>query len=489
MIVLYSTVLLGIIVMFILTGNYKKEIRQNICKGRLYIFSGLSMFIADKIYKRFGIFNNDDIRKKIQKLEPNKDSKKQVYLLLVNKISQVILCIIFFMILGVFNCIFIRLAGDKSITILQRPEAGEGQRIYNLEVISRGEDIEKETVALTIDEYTMSEDEINQLLDKSLNQLLIECLGENTDYANITKKMNFSNKNSEKISILHSVNGDGFLHENGTLNEKQIFEYYDKNHTNSIESFFSIIVSYGNIVKEYQQPIEIKLENKKDMLPYKIMNEINKNSSTNEKNVILPDNINGNTIKFYEKKEKETVLFIILGIGMGVLIFVAGDEKLKKQLKKRNMQLETDYASIVCKLTLLNEAGSTLLMAWDKIIADYESEKIKYGYRYAYEEMKITRQRMKNGVPEAEAYAEFGRRCDTASYIKLGCLLEQNIKKGTKGLKNILEREVREAFSERKLLAKKKGEEASTKLLVPMMLMLVVSMVVVIVPAFMSMSL
>ena len=114
---------------------------------------------------------------------------------------------------------------------------------------------------------------------------------------------------------------------------------------------------------------------------------------------------------------------------------------------------------------------------------------MQYGYRYAYEEMKIARYRMKSGVPEAEAYAEFGRRCDTASYIKLGCLLEQNIKKGTKGLKSILEGEVREAFADRKLLAKKKGEEASTKLLLPMLLMLLVSMAVVIVPAFMSMNL
>ena len=346
-----------------------------------------------------------------------------------------------------------------------------------------------ENVVLTIDEYKMSEDEINQELDRILEQLLIKSLGKNIDYKNITKSLDFSNRDFNNVTVFFTVNEDGFLNENGTLNEEQIYEYYEKNHTDSIKSSFSVIVSYQNFDKEFYQPIEIKLEDKQNMFSYKIMKEIGRNCSDNEKNIVLPNYIDGKPIKFLEKKEKESVLFALLGICMGVLIFLAEDEKLKKRLKIRKMQLETDYASIVCKLTLLNEAGSTLLMAWERIIADYESEKMKYGYRYAYEEMKIARYRMKSGISEAEAYAEFGRRCDTASYIKLGCLLEQNIKKGTKGLKNILDGEVREAFADRKLLAKKKGEEASTKLLLPMLLMLLVSMVVIIVPAFMSMNL
>ncbi|MCI8669268.1 MAG: hypothetical protein HFI34_07095 [Lachnospiraceae bacterium] len=489
MLFLYCTVFLVILVMFIFTHSYKKELRQRLYKGKMYYLSGLSMYVADKVHKRFRIFNNNDIQKKIQKLEPDKDSRKQVYLQFVNKISIVILCIIFFMILGVFNGISIRLKGDKTVTTLQRPEPGNGPYTYNLDVINYEEDQVMENVVLTIDEYKMSEDEINQELDRILEQLLIKSLGKNIDYKNITKSLDFSNRDFNNVTVFFTVNEDGFLNENGTLNEEQIYEYYEKNHTDSIKSSFSVIVSYQNFDKEFYQPIEIKLEDKQNMFSYKIMKEIGRNCSDNEKNIVLPNYIDGKPIKFLEKKEKESVLFALLGICMGVLIFLAEDEKLKKRLKIRKMQLETDYASIVCKLTLLNEAGSTLLMAWERIIADYESEKMKYGYRYAYEEMKIARYRMKSGISEAEAYAEFGRRCDTASYIKLGCLLEQNIKKGTKGLKNILDGEVREAFADRKLLAKKKGEEASTKLLLPMLLMLLVSMVVIIVPAFMSMNL
>lgn len=485
---LYSIILLVILVMSIFTSKYKKEMRKKVCNGKKYFFCGLSMYIADNLHKRFRIFNDNELQKKIQKLEPDKDSKIQVYLDFINKVSTIILCIIFFMILGVFNCISIRLKGDKTVTVLSRPEAGKGAQTYHLDVVSHGDKV-KENVVLTIDEYKMSEDEISHHLDKVLNQVLHKCLGENKDYMNINKDLDFLNNDINDVSVYFAVDEDGFINENGTLNEKRIYDYYEKNHTYNIVTAFTVIVSYQDFNREFTQPIGIRLENKSNRLADKIMNEIDKKYSVNEKNIVLPNDIDGTTIKFLEKKEKESPFFIILGIGMGVLIFAAHDEKLKKQIKNRKIQLETDYASIVCKLTLLNEAGSTLLMAWDKIITDYESEKMNYGYRYAYEEMKIARYRMKNGVPEAEAYAEFGRRCDTASYIKLGCLLEQNIKKGTKGLKTILEGEVREAFADRKALAKKKGEEASTKLLMPMLLMLLVSMAVVIIPAFMSMNL
>ena len=65
-------------------------------------------------------------------------------------------------------------------------------------------------------------------------------------------------------------------------------------------------------------------------------------------------------------------------------------------------------------------------------------------------------------------------------------LLLQNLKKGSKGMAEMLSYEVGQAFEERKNLAKRFGEEAGTKLLFPMILMLVIVMVVLIIPAFLS---
>ena len=98
--------------------------------------------------------------------------------------------------------------------------------------------------------------------------------------------------------------------------------------------------------------------------------------------------------------------------------------------------------------------------------------------------MRQTCHEMDSGVTEAEGYENFGRRCDLQIYIRLGALLSQNLRKGTKGLSELLKLESIQAFEERKARAKRLGEEAGTKLLLPMFLMLVVVLIIVIVPAF-----
>ena len=65
-------------------------------------------------------------------------------------------------------------------------------------------------------------------------------------------------------------------------------------------------------------------------------------------------------------------------------------------------------------------------------------------------------------------------------------MLTQNLKKGSKGLLELLEQESSEAFEERRRRARAEGEKAGTKLLLPMMLMLGVVFLLILVPAFLS---
>ena len=96
---------------------------------------------------------------------------------------------------------------------------------------------------------------------------------------------------------------------------------------------------------------------------------------------------------------------------------------------------------------------------------------------------------MQSGITEAEAYERFGKRCGISVYMKFGALLAQNLKKGTKGMTDLLRNESDQAFENRKSRAKRLGEEAGTKLLAPMFGMLAIVLVIVIVPAFLSMQL
>lgn len=65
-------------------------------------------------------------------------------------------------------------------------------------------------------------------------------------------------------------------------------------------------------------------------------------------------------------------------------------------------------------------------------------------------------------------------------------MLSQNLRKGSRGITDLLAREAEEAFEDRKNMAKKLGEEAGTKLMIPMFIMLAVVFVIVTVPAFFS---
>lgn len=184
-----------------------------------------------------------------------------------------------------------------------------------------------------------------------------------------------------------------------------------------------------------------------------------------------------------------TWLYILsCGILSSVIVYMGRDRELKKKVEKREREMLLDYPEIVSKLTLLISAGLTLRAAFERVACDHAvcSHKRR---SYAMEEMMITVHRMRSGISEYEAYLDFGKRCAVKRYTKLGALFSQNIKKGSAGLLQELEREVQDAFEERKANARRVGEEASTRLLLPMVMMLSVVMIVVIVPAFMSFSL
>ncbi len=122
-----------------------------------------------------------------------------------------------------------------------------------------------------------------------------------------------------------------------------------------------------------------------------------------------------------------------------------------------------------------------------RIAEDYGITRGKTGRkREAYEEIWRTWQEMKSGIPEMECYERFARRCDLIPYMKMGALLSQNLKKGAKGISEMLRMEAVQALEDRKSRARQLGEEAGTRLLIPMLLMLIIVITIVVVPAFLS---
>ena len=157
-------------------------------------------------------------------------------------------------------------------------------------------------------------------------------------------------------------------------------------------------------------------------------------------------------------------------------------------------EMKLDYPQIINKFNLYIKSGMTIRKAWFKIAGEYEKDQKEKeqisdkacGRKKAYEEMVNVMYKISGGASEGECYEEYGIRCNLSEYRKFGMMLSQNLRKGTRGLTELLEREAEDAFEQRKNLAKKAGEEAGTKLMIPLFLMLIIVFAIVIVPAFFS---
>ena len=200
----------------------------------------------------------------------------------------------------------------------------------------------------------------------------------------------------------------------------------------------------------------------------------------------LPNELAGQPIRWNYPRDKGIWGLALLGaIGAG-LIYVAEKQKKQEEKKKREQQMFLDYPQLIGKFTLFLGAGMTPRTAWFKMAEEYINQRFRVDIRFAYEEMIRTMYEIQSGISEGECYEKFGRRCNISQYRKFGALLSQNLRKGTKGITNILKKEADNAFEERKNMAKKLGEEAGTKLLLPMFLMLGIVLIIIVVPAFLT---
>ncbi|MBO7729776.1 MAG: type II secretion system F family protein [Lachnospiraceae bacterium] len=426
----------------------------------------------------------------LQKLNPGrKDSKakrllKSIYvkenvdgelsLFYIKKTAAVLAILTAVSLLGCIVC-FVR-SRSTFLTEVERNPYGKGAASYPVEVEYQGK---AEEIDLSIEEVKLTEEEILTKMDESMEGITKEILGENENAETITRPIRFIS-NYQGIQIFWEIEDPKKLNYNGEISVDIV-----DNEPCLLQLFATL--SLGDIQKTYVIPIVLHApdESEQDKLIREITEKIEQSNSEYEKRVVLPTKVNGEDITFKTRQEHNEIVFLILGAVLIAAVLIGLDKGLEETVKKRKAQMTLDFSEIVSKMSLLYEAGLSIYKAWEKIVAEQEK---KGEERYAYREMKLVLEKISSGVSEKEAYRQFGKRCGLHSYIKLGNLLEQNLSKGTKGMKQSLQEEVEESLEERKKLARKKGEEASTKLLVPMVLMLLVVIVIIAVPALMSMN-
>jgi len=372
------------------------------------------------------------------------------------------------------------------INDIKRPDYQETAKELQLQV-SLGDQQMDTTVMVNPRVYTAEQIAgIFEEISKSLESIM---LGENSAPDNITEDVVFCQSVGDypvTIQWLSDnydvIDAEGIVH--NTLFEE----------TDSEIVVLTAILQYETYSAEYiyevtVKPCDLTKLNCQKKISEKIQNA--DNDSKEEEYLALPNKINGTSIVYRNKADWNQVIIIIMLGGAAIIAVIFGEQNnRKKALEKRKKQLKNDYAEMVTKITLLVGAGMTMRRAWERIAEDYQF-KLLHGHtkkKIVYEEMTESVNQLKAGVSEQLVYQEFGNRCDERLYMKFSSLLTQNLKKGSRELIAMLELETKEAFEERKNIAKRYGEEAGTKLLAPMIMMLFVVMVIVIVPALMNFS-
>ena len=371
---------------------------------------------------------------------------------------------------------------------VERNDYGKGTKTEELDV-KVGNHKKKVRTNVKVSERQYSTEEIQELFERIIRRMDKMILGENQTSDHVENNLNLVTEiPGEPVEVSWELDRYDVMNIKGDLQEKNIKKTGTLVKLNAVLTYTENEkeqAMYQSVICVYPKKLSGQEEIKKN-----IEKKIEKADVKNpEKEIMrLPEKLGNKNLRYYYPFDIRGVVVIAMSGMIGILLFALRKQNEKKEMEDRKKQMIRDYPEIVNKLTLYLGAGMTVKRAWRKVTEGYMREKTEGSERYAYEEMRQTCHEMDSGVTEAESYENFGRRCDVQMYIRLGALLSQNLRKGTRGLTELLKLESIQAFEERKAQAKRLGEEAGTKLLLPMFLMLAVVLVIVIVPAFLTLQ-
>ncbi len=398
--------------------------------------------------------------------------KKKIIIILI---LSVILSATLFLMENVFR------SSDK---VVKRNTYGEGKKVAQFEVAVEGK--EEGTIEIEVEEQEYSQKEIQKMFREVIAELDEVILGENESFNRVEKNLNLVTSLADyPVRIEWQLDSYTVMNLYGEIQEEHVVP-----EGTLVELRGSI--SYKDEEAIYVQSARVYPLTRQgmDKLLYELKQEVRRLEEGTRQNesFVLPEKTGGKQLTWTEKRENRWYYVLLLGIALCVYLVYRENERAKQDKRRRAEALLRDYPGMISKFTMLLSTGTTIRNAWEKIVQNYEQQKESMGTQPVYQEMMVTLREMQGGLPESEAYERFGKRCGTSTYLKFGTLLSQNLRKGSKGISDILRMEAIQSFENRKSTAKRLGEEAGTKLLVPMLGMLAVVFIMVMVPAFLSMQ-
>lgn len=371
---------------------------------------------------------------------------------------------------------------DEAGIHLTRSDYGEEENSYT--IAYEKEDKSWQELDITLEAVQYAPEELKVQFEQGFLYLEENMLGDNASLAEICNDMNLLKEiPNSGLSVTWSSEDYELISDSGTIQNAELTEPQAVG--------LQLELAYGEVTetRSYEVVLQPKEWSPEELKERQLQEEIAEllDASAYEKEVWLPEEIQGIRIQGKDASSVNAWLVLGFGIGICVLVWMRQKEMLNARVKRQKEELRMEYPYLVNQLLLYMEAGATVKGAFERILNQYEGEEQRQ--KSLYRELRVMWNEMHAGVTQEQAYMNFGKRIGLLPYMKLSSLLVQQLRKGSGGVAEQLEQEEHAAFEQRKEQAKKLGEEAGTKLLLPMILLMVISMVVVVCPALMNFAL
>lgn len=368
---------------------------------------------------------------------------------------------------------------QQPLTELSRPGKGADSVTEHLQV-QIGED--KTPIDVTVAAVPYDRKEEQTRIREASKNLETIFLGQNTSLDHVTMDLHMPTQiGDSEVTVQWYLDSWKYLEPDGTLKNEGLEE--------PVWIQVQALLSFGVENLTWNRTIQICPPEAPDtaMMIRMLQYQLQECQAGYEETVQLPAEVSEQAVTWYPQRDTRW-LWTTLLTGAALCGLWTGKKREDEQrLQKYERKMQLSYPDIVNRLSLYMGAGISIRHAWERIIRGYEKQRQMTGNSEdAYEQMKLALRQMQNGVAETVAYEQFGMDCRLSSYLKLGTLLSQNLRLGTGNLAEMLKAEAKDAFEDRKALARKIGEECESRLLLPMLLMLLSILIMIMYPAVSS---
>lgn len=470
---MYAVAAVGLVVYLVLFILSKKEavIDRDKKKGKFGAFQIMGLYLYKRLEKwKTSFLFDSKVDKNLKRLYPGSASDKLRRDYYADKFAKSLMIGWVGILLGLILCYQ---AKQEEIVLDGVVSRGTYSDQSKEIVLVLGEE---EEFPITVDTKRLTKGEAEELYEEFLTELSQVILGENSSLDQVSEDLLLVEElenypfyvewKSRSPEVMTSSGGIKEITKTEVLEMEATVTYFDM----EWEHIFQIRVIPPTYTKEELRYLEIESMLEKANL-----------DSAEEYYWNLPEEYEGELLEWKQKGSFGGLIVWICAILLAVAIFFLRDKDLQKEVDEYKEALKKDYPEILQKMILYFSAGMTIRGAFRKLADDYLAVGKK---RPAMEEIVYVCRELQAGIPEAQAYENFGKRTGVQEYIRFCTLLQQNLKKGNNTLLQRLREEADKAVLERLQNSRKRSEEAVTKLLVPMVLMLLVVMIMIMIPAF-----